>query len=87
MCFIVGVCHPPAPPGSSPGSATSKGDSFCYCQFTSYSFIVNDIGRTGRDLSLRIYNHEKGRSLSVQTIETGSYENDHSPWVGVGALV
>ncbi|HEY4651875.1 MAG TPA: hypothetical protein VIG72_10700 [Pontibacter sp.] len=39
------------------------------CYSCGYSAIVPDQGRTGRDLSLRIYYHEKGyETIAVLTI-------------------
>ncbi|MEJ8757776.1 hypothetical protein WG947_12250 [Pontibacter sp. H259] len=45
---------------------SSRGQ-FLLLQFISYSFIVDDIERTGRDLYLRDYNLEKSdETITVQ---------------------
>ncbi|HEY4649797.1 MAG TPA: hypothetical protein VIG72_00205 [Pontibacter sp.] len=47
-----------------------------------YSFIVTDQGRTGRDLSLRNYYHEKGyETIDKQTIGKQLLSKDFSLWV------
>ncbi|HEY4651239.1 MAG TPA: hypothetical protein VIG72_07480 [Pontibacter sp.] len=53
--------------------APFKGGLFCYCHFSSYSFIVTDQERTGRDLSLQNSYHEKGyATIASPTIATAA---------------
>ncbi|HEY4651566.1 MAG TPA: hypothetical protein VIG72_09135 [Pontibacter sp.] len=62
------------------GLQTRASDSGYSC---SYSFIVPGQERTGRDLSLRNYNHEKGdATIAPQTIDQPFPRSDLSSlWV------
>ncbi|HEY4652100.1 MAG TPA: hypothetical protein VIG72_11840, partial [Pontibacter sp.] len=48
----------------------SQEGNCCHCYSCIYSFIVTYHERTGRDLSLRIYNHEKSyETIASPTID------------------